>query len=243
MFKCKKCKKLFNYEDFKNHYSTCDKVINEENDENKNIENNLNNHNYNNILKNKNINGITSIDLLNNNNISKFNPDKLKIKILKGKLKTDELGKYYLEYILDINYYSQNWRLNKKFIQFANLYKTIKTMFKNTINMPLSSNIFVNFQNNINGSFYQNKIQQLEKFINEISHIEEINSSKIFRKFLELDQNFDEENDLLFLKNNEKFLQTMNSNNYFTNSSNKSIGFNYRYNEDTNFEQEEQNKK
>ena len=60
---------------------------------------------------------------------------------------------------------------------------------------------------------------------------------------MELDQNFDEENDLLFLKNNEKFLQTMNSTNYFTNSSNKSIGFNYRYNEDTNFEQEEQNKK
>ena len=245
MFKCKKCKKLFNYEDFKNHYSTCDKIINEENDENKNIENNLNNHNYNNILKNKNINGITSMDLINNNvSSSKFNPDKLKIKILKGKLKTDELGKYYLEYILDINYYSQNWRLSKKFIQFANLYKTIKTMFKNSINMPLSSNIFVNFQNNISGSFYQNKIQQLEKFINEISQIEEINSSKIFRKFLELDQNFDEENDILFLKN-EKFQQTMNSNNYFTNSSNKSIGFNYRYNdnEDTNFEQEEQNKK
>ena len=245
MFKCKKCKKLFNYEDFKNHYSTCDKIINEENDENKNIENNLNNHNYNNILKNKNINGITSMDLINNNvSSSKFNPDKLKINILKGKLKTDELGKYYLEYILDINYYSQNWRLSKKFIQFANLYKTIKTMFKNSINMPLSSNIFVNFQNNISGSFYQNKIQQLEKFINEISQIEEINSSKIFRKFLELDQNFDEENDILFLKN-EKFQQTMNSNNYFTNSSNKSIGFNYRYNdnEDTNFEQEEQNKK
>ena len=61
---------------------------------------------------------------------------------------------------------------------------------------------------------------------------------------MELDQNFDEENDILFLKN-EKFQQTMNSNNYFTNSSNKSIGFNYRYNdnEDTNFEQEEQNKK
>ena len=240
MFKCKKCKKLFNYEDFKNHYSTCDKVINDENDENKNIENNQNIYNDNNISKNKNINGISSIDF-RNNNINKFNPDKLKIKILKGKLKTDELGKPYLEYILDINYYSQNWRLSKKFIQFANLYKTIKTMFKNNINMPESSNIFVNFGNNFNGSFYQNKIQQLEKFINEISQIEDINSSKIFRKFLELDQNFDEENDLLLLRNNEKFQQTINSNNYYVNSSNKSTGFNYRY--DDGNELEEKNKK
>ena len=190
-----------------------------------------------------NINGISSIDEINNN-INKLNPDKLKIKILKGKLKTDELGKPYLEYILDINYYSQNWRLNKKFIQFANLYKTIKTMFKNNINMPESSNIFVNFGNNFNGSFYQNKIQQLEKFINEISLIEEINSSKIFRKFLELDQNFDEENDLLLLKNNEKFQQIItNSNNYYTNSSNKSTGFNNRYNDEGSNEQEEKNKK
>ena len=240
MFKCKKCKKLFNYEDFKNHYSTCDKVINDENDENKNIENNQNIYNDNNISKNKHINGISSIDF-RNNNINKFNPDKLKIKILKGKLKTDELGKPYLEYILDINYYSQNWRLSKKFIQFANLYKTIKTMFKNNINMPESSNIFVNFGNNFNGSFYQNKIQQLEKFINEISQIEDINSSKIFRKFLELDQNFDEENDLLLLRNNEKFQQTINSNNYYVNSSNKSTGFNYRY--DDGNELEEKNKK
>ena len=31
-----------------------------------------------------------------------FNPDKLKIKILKGWVKQDELGKPYLEYIIDI---------------------------------------------------------------------------------------------------------------------------------------------
>ena len=219
MFKCKKCKKLFDFDDFKKHYSNCDKEINE-NDEN--------NDNDNNILKNKNMNGISSIETINN--INKFNPDKLKIKILNGRLKTDELGKPYLEYILDINYYSQNWRLIKKFIQFANLYKTIKTMFKNTIHMPLSSNIFVNIGGNFSGSFYQNKIQQLEKFIKEIAEIEEINSSKIFRKFLELDQNFDEENDLLFLKNNEKSQRTNISKNYNINKDNN--GFNHRYNEE-----------
>ena len=244
MFKCKKCKKLFDYDDFKSHYTICDKNINDENDEMKSNENNYNNnYNGNNLLKSKNvnINGINSIDFFNNDRI-KFNPDKLKIKILKGTLKTDELGKPYLEYILDINYYSQNWRLSKKFIQFANLYKTIKTMFKNTIHMPLSSNIFINIGNNFNGSFYQNKIQQLEKFIKEISEIEEINTSKIFRKFLEIDQNFDEENDLLFMKNSEKFRQTLSSINYNNSQKNKGtgIGYNDRYNENEN---DEKNKK
>ena len=229
MFKCKKCKKLFFYDDFKSHYSICDKDITEEKDEN--------NQNNNNILPNNYMNGVSSIDFMNNN-INKFNPNKLKIKILKGTLKTDELGKPYLEYILDINYYSQNWRLSKKFIQFANLYKTIKTMFKNAIHMPLSSNIFVNF-----GSNFNDKMQQLEKFIREISEIEEINSSKIFRKFLELDQNFDEENDFLIMKKNEKYQQTLNSNNFNNNLNSKASLYNFRYNEDENIEKEEKIKK
>ena len=230
MFKCKKCQQLFYYDDFKSHYSTCDGNITEEKEENY--------QNNNNILPNNYINGITSIDFMNNNKNIKFNPNKLKIKILKGTLKTDELGKPYLEYILDINYFSQNWRLSKKFIHFANLYKTIKTMFKNAIHMPLSSNIFVNF-----GSNFNDKMQQLEKFIKEISEIEEINSSKIFRKFLELDQNFDEENDLLIMKKNEKLQQTLNSNNYYNNINSKASGFNFRYNEEENNEQEEKTKK
>ena len=248
MFKCKKCKKLFDYDDFKNHYSICDKIVidTNENDENRNSENNFNDKSRN-ILRSKNMNGIVSMDNLGEKRINKFNPEKLKIKILNGKLKSDELGKPYLEYILDINYYSQNWRLNKKFIQFANLYKTIKTTFKSTIHMPLSSNIFINFGGNFNGSFYQNKIQQLEKFLKEIAEIEEINSSKIFRKFLELDQNFDEENDILFLRSNEKFQQTMNLNNFSSNYKdilNKgSNGINFRYIEDGNDEHQNKNNK
>ena len=184
----------------------------------------------------------TSMDLINNNlynnQLYKFNPEKLKIKILKGKLKTDELGKPYLEYILDINYYSQNWRLNKTFNQFANLHKTIKTMFNNNITMPLSANIFINFGNNSSGSFYQNKIVQLEKFLKEIAEIEEINSSKTFRKFLELEQNFDEENEMLFLRTNEKdkkFQNYYKNNNNIENiNSNINNGFNNRYDEEGN---------
>ena len=250
LFKCKKCKNFFNYDDFKIHYPTCDKNVNDEN-----IDNNYINNNY----KNKNTNILASMDLINNNDINflnnnkqkihKFNPDKLKIKILKGKLKTDELGKPYLEYILDINYYSQNWRLSKTFNQFANLHKTIKTMFKNNITMPLSANIFINFGNNISGSFHQNKMQQLEKFLKEIAEIEEINTSKIFRKFLEIEQNFDEENDLLFLKTNDKpqkFQNIYNNNkkeinNININNISNNNGFNNRYEETTNEEQNNSN--
>ena len=45
-------------------------------------------------------------DMLNNNNNLKteFSSEKLKLKIIKGKLKTDEVGKPYLEYIMDISY-------------------------------------------------------------------------------------------------------------------------------------------
>ena len=243
LFKCKKCKSFFNYDDFKLHYNTCDQNINDEN-----VDNNYIYNNNQKFLKNKNNNFLASMDLINNNTMTnqiyhKFNPEKLKIKILKGKLKTDELGKPYLEYILDINYYSQNWRLSKTFNQFANLHKTIKTMFNNTITMPMSANIFINFGNNITGSFYQNKIVQLEKFLKEIAEIEEINSSKAFRKFLELEQNFDEENDLLFLRTNEKPQKfqnyyNKNNNNILENININNSGFNNRYEEKGSINQE-----
>ena len=68
--------------------------------------------------------------------------------------------------------------------------------------MPSSANIFVNFEDNCRGSFHENKIQQLEKFMKDLAEMEVVNSSKIFKKFLEFDQYFDEENDILFFNTN-----------------------------------------
>ena len=135
----------------------------------------------------------------NINNNGKFNPEKLRIKILKGKVKQDELGKPFLEYIIDVNYDTQNWRLNKRFNQFSNLYKTLKNLYKGTgIQMPQSSNIFVNFGNTSQfSSFHENKIIKLEKFLKELSEINMINTSKPFRKFLEFEQYVDEDNEVL----------------------------------------------
>ena len=142
--------------------------------------------------------GLISNPNINNSNIN-FSPEKLKIKILKGKVKQDELGKPFLEYIIDVNYDTQNWRINRRFNQFSNLYKNLKNLYKGTgIQMPQSANIFVNFGNNSQfSSFHENKIIQLEKFLKDLSEINMINTSKPFRKFLEFEQYVDEENEVI----------------------------------------------
>ena len=142
--------------------------------------------------------GLISNTNINNNNIN-FSPEKLKIKILKGKVKQDELGKPFLEYIIDVNYDTQSWRINRRFNQFSNLFKTLKNLYKGTgIQMPQSSNIFVNFGNNSQfSSFHENKIIQLEKFLKDLSEINMINTSKPFRKFLEFEQYIDEDNEVI----------------------------------------------
>jgi len=201
-FKCKKCQKNFNYDEFKDHYENC-----------------------NNIVLQKNI---------------KFNPDKLKIKIVKGKIKIDEIGKPFLEYIIDITYNNQSWRINKKFNQFANLFKNIQNY---TSNLPESSKIFLNFNDkNFSNNFHENKIIQLEKFIRDLSQIDEINNSKVFLRFIEFENNYfvdDEEinnnmNNYNY-NNNTNYMENYNDNNnsnynYINENDNNNNNFNYDYN-------------
>jgi hypothetical protein len=130
-------------------------------------------------------------------NFKNKQPDKIKIKILKGILNKDELGKPFIEYIIDISYNSQNWRVNKKFNAFSNLHKTLKSLFKDNseIKMPESSSIFSNLNiNDSNSTFHENKIKILESYLKEISEIGVINKSKPFRKFFEFDEYYDEDN-------------------------------------------------
>ena len=160
-------------------------------------------------------------DMLNNNNNLKteFSSEKLKLKIIKGKLKTDEVGKPYLEYIMDISYNGLSWRINKRFNQFANLHKTLKNLFKGVINMPQSANIFTNI-NDMNlsgGSFHENKIQQLEKFIKDLSEIEQISNSKPFYKFLKLNHAFDDDSEMFINTQANNFGYDNRINNTFNN--------------------------
>ena len=52
--------------------------------------------------------------------------EKVKIKLLKGVLKKDEIGKPFIEYVVDINYNQHNWRILRKFNQFSNFHKQVK---------------------------------------------------------------------------------------------------------------------
>lgn len=112
-------------------------------------------------------------------------PDKLKIKILKGILNKDELGKPYIEYITDITHKTNNWRINKKFNQFANLHKTLKAQFTD-IKFPDSSSLFSKLTD-ITTNFHENKIKSLETYLKDISDIGVINKSKVFRKFFDFE--------------------------------------------------------
>ena len=109
--------------------------------------------------------------------------------------------------------------------------------------MPVSANIFVNFGGNFNGSFHENKIQQLERFIKDLAEIDIVSSSKVFRKFLEFDQYFDEENDMILFNLNQQQInqQTRNiskdlfNNNQFSGDiSDNSSGYNNKNNFNSN---------
>ncbi len=109
---------------------------------------------------------------------------------MKGILNKDELGKPFIEYISEVSYNTQFWRVNKKFNQFVNFHKSLKNMMGSDFKFPESTKIFIKIGENTN--FHENKIKQLETYIREISDIPLILNSRIFRKFFEFHLNTDE---------------------------------------------------
>ena len=183
-FKCKFCSKTYKLKDFLNHVKHC------QNDFNENVNN----------IKEKN----------NLEHKENFVPNKLNMKIIKDQIKKDELNNPYIEYIIDINYDNKKkYQINKQFYHFSNLYNNLINLYSEYIQFPLS---FLNiFQNTISDSFLnKNKIQILEKFINEVAQIDVVNTSKSFLKFIEFDKylkkdyklNSSSINDIHFNENN-----------------------------------------
>ena len=167
-FKCQKCNNYFTLPEYKSHKENCPLSDSHNNPKNSKI-------NYN----------------------TRINPDKLKILILKGKIKNRNSNVPYLEYIVDVNYgNNHHWRLGKKFKDFTNLYNLLNTEYKEYIKIPIS-NIFLDIKNSTNvGSFHENKIRQLELFMNDIINMDMINKSQAFSKFIEFDKYYDEENEI-----------------------------------------------
>jgi hypothetical protein len=200
-FKCQKCDKYFNLHEYKLHKDNCP------------LSNSLD---------------IEKISKINFN--TKINPNKLKIIILKGKIKTNCSNTPYLEYILDINYgNNQHWRLAKKFKDFTNLYNLLNTEYKEFIKIPLS-NIFIDIKNSTNvGSFHENKIRQLELFMNDIINMDMINKSQAFSKFIEFDKYYDEENEII-INSNLKLKKDSQNNEIIENNINENRTKISRYN-------------
>ena len=124
-----------------------------------------------------------NLNRINNN----YFPEKLKIKIIKGRIRKDKSGKPYLEYIININYDNiKNWNINRRFNQFTNLYKTLRTLSKENFELPESSNIFSNITAMFSGLSHENKIIQLEKYLKDLTEVPEISNSKQLYFFLEL---------------------------------------------------------
>lgn len=172
-FKCKNCNQIFNDEqEFLQHYNSCQ---------------------YNNINNYKNENENTNKPKFKHNSFNSsilnkinFDPEKLSIKVIKAKVKNDELGKPYIEYLISVKYGDKNWQIRKKFYHFANLFNTLNNKYQDFVPINLS-NIFDDL--NSNASFNLNKIKQLDKFLNEIANADVINTSKPFLKFIEFEKN------------------------------------------------------
>lgn len=108
------------------------------------------------------------------------------MKILKGVLAQDELGRPFLEYIIEVEYKFQTWRLSKKFHHFANFHKMLKKNFEK-IKLPHSSEIFTRISDTSYYNFHENKLKYLEKYIKDISTFDVIVKSNLFKKFFGFD--------------------------------------------------------
>jgi phosphoenolpyruvate carboxylase len=112
----------------------------------------------------------------------------LDIKVSNSVLKKDITGKPFLDYICDVKNGNENYSLNKKFGHFIMLHKALKSLFKDTIKLPDGGNLFMSINDMKQNSFHENKLSQLDKYINDLMKFEQIKMSVPFRNFFELDE-------------------------------------------------------
>ena len=124
----------------------------------------------------------------NNTNNKKYD---LEIKVINSVLKKDLHGKPFLEYICEIRNGEKKYKINKKFGHFIMLHKALKTIFKDEINIANSGSLFININEMKQNAFHENKLEQLDKYVNDLIGIDEVVNSLPFKNFFELDDNRD----------------------------------------------------
>ena len=120
----------------------------------------------------------------NNTGINKL----LTIKISNTVLKKDITGRPFLDYICEIKKSNESYMLNKKFGHFIMLHKSLNKLFKDTIMLPDGGNLFISVNDMKQNTFHENKLSQLDKYINDLLKIEKVKNSEPFRCFFELDE-------------------------------------------------------
>lgn len=125
------------------------------------------------------------INLLNHFN-EKFSNTEKKIKNNKKLSVTIEHHKISnnVEYQININHKKEQWTISKTISQFANLYKTLKSLFRGLVEMP-SSGDFLLASNYI--LIAENNATLLETFLNDLISNETFYNSKPLKIFLSLD--------------------------------------------------------
>ena len=86
----------------------------------------------------------------------------------------DITGKPFLDYIYEIKKGNESYILNKKFEHFIMLNKSLKKLFKDTIMLPNCGNLFININDMNQNTFHENKLSQLDKYINDLLKIEKV---------------------------------------------------------------------
>ena len=129
-------------------------------------------------------NNFTKYNTNNNNMIKKD----LKIKVSNSVLKKDLTGNTFLDYICEVKYGKESYKINKKFGHFIMLYKALKGIFKDNLKLPNGGNLFLNINEMKQNTFHENKLEQLDKYVSDLLNIDGVINSKPFRNFFELDE-------------------------------------------------------
>ena len=195
-------------------YNSIDKNKNQS--KNMNLNSNFINNNYN--TTNTTINTNT---MANTNNL-------LDIKVSNSVLKKDITGKPFLDYICDVKNGSESYSLNKKFGHFIMLHKALKSLFKDTIKLPDGGNLFMSINDMKQNSFHENKLSQLDKYINDLMKIEQIKTSVPFRNFFELDEVHDQSMNNKIRKNKTMMEKKKYDPKYSSNNNNTNEMMNFK---------------
>ena len=106
------------------------------------------------------------------------------------------------------------------------LHKNLKNSLKD-LQLPESGNLFISINDMKQNTFHENKLSQLDKYINELMKIEQVKNSLIFRNFFELDEQHEQNNNNNKIKKNKTMMEKKKYTKYSSNNALQKISNDY----------------